>query len=143
MGAPERRGRTEIERETAPMDINPAWTAIGILAVLAMVVGSTLLVVYAIRRGLVHRDLDGTIAAEGQEGTMPAPAGSGAKPSRAMGTAGVIILVVGLGLGMVAVLAGGPGTLPGFGPGNPPKDCAGAWGGCPQATANPLPSSNP
>jgi fructose-specific phosphotransferase system IIC component len=114
------------------LSLAPAWSAIGILAVLAVVVGSTLLVVYAVRRGLVHRDLDGTDAAEDAEGT-----------SRAMGMAGVTLLVIGLGLGLATVLAGNPGALPGFGPGNPPTDCAQAWAGCPQPTANPQATPKP
>jgi hypothetical protein len=125
------------------LSLAPAWSAIGILAVLAVVVGSTLLVVYAVRRGLVHRDLDGTDAAEDAEGMMPAAAGGAAAPSRAMGMAGVTLLVIGLGLGLATVLAGNPGALPGFGPGNPPTDCAQAWAGCPQPTANPQATPNP
>ena len=118
------------------MTLSPTWSALGILAALAIVVGSILLVVYAIRHGLVHRDLDGTIAVEGSEETMLA-AGRAAAPSRAMGMAGAIILIVGLGLGLATVVAGSPGSLPGLGPGNPPSDCAQSWDGCPQATANP------
>jgi hypothetical protein len=100
------------------LSLSPAWSALGILAALAIVVGSILLVAYAIRRGLVHRDLDGTIADEGSGGTIPAATGGAAAPSRAMGMAGVI------------------------GPGNPPTDCAQSWAGCPQATANPQATPN-
>jgi hypothetical protein len=60
-----------------------------------------------------------------------------------MGMAGVTLLVIGLGLGLATVLAGNPGALPGFGPGNPPTDCAQAWAGCPQPTANPQATPNP
>lgn len=124
------------------LSLSPAWSALGILAALAIVVGSILLVAYAIRRGLVHRDLDGTIAEESSDGTIPAATGGAAAPSRAMGMAGVIILVVGLGLGLATVVAGSAGSLRGFGPGNPPTDCAQSWAGCPQATANPQATPN-
>jgi hypothetical protein len=60
-----------------------------------------------------------------------------------MGTAGVIILVVGLGLGLAAMVAGSAGSLRGFGPGKAPTDCAQSWDGCPQATANPQATPNP
>lgn len=139
MVATEPAGRPGTERESHVMNMDfGGWSATGILAALAIVAGSVLLVVYAVRRGLVNRDLDGTIAAEGPDGTMPAAAGGAAAPSRALGVAGVIVLVVGLGLGLIAVAtgpgAGGPGAT---GPGTGPTDCAASWAGCPQATPRP------
>jgi hypothetical protein len=118
------------------------WNAIGILAALAIVAGSILLVVYAVRRGLVNRDLDGTFAAEDAEGTMPAATGTAAAPSRTLGLAGVTLLVAGIALGVVGVLTApaGPTTAE---PGNPPTDCTQAWAGCPQPTANPEASPSP
>jgi hypothetical protein len=118
------------------MTIDIGRSAIGILATLAIVAGSILLVVYAVRRGLVHRDLDGTIEEPGADGTMPAAAGAAAAPSRTLGLAGVTLLVAGIALGAIGVLTStsGPTTA---GPGNPPSDCAQGWNGCPQPTANP------
>jgi hypothetical protein len=130
------------ERENRLMTLNLAWSALGILAALAIVVGSVLLVVYAVRRGLVHRDLDGTVATEDAEGTMPASAGGAAAPSRTLGLAGVTLLVAGIVLAVVGwiTLPAGATTA---GPGNPPTDCTQAWAGCPQATANPLATPGP
>ena len=75
MMATEPAGRPGTERELCAMTLDlGGWNAFGILAAVAIAAGSILLVVYALRRGLVHRDLDGTIAEEGSEGTMPAAA---------------------------------------------------------------------
>ena len=124
------------------MTLNPAWSALSILAALAIVTGSVLLVVYAIRRGLVHRDLDGTIAAEDPEGTMPAAAGGAAAPSRTLGLAGVTLLVAGIVLAVVGVITSPAGPTASA-PGNPPTDCTQAWAGCPQPTANPEATPSP
>ena len=118
------------------MTIDIGRTAIGILAVLAIVAGSVLLVIYAVRRGLVHRELDGTDEAEGAEGTMPADAGGAAAPSRTLGLAGVTLLVAGIALGAIGVLTWPSGSTA-AGPGIGPTDCAQSWNGCPQATAQP------
>jgi len=141
MGA-ETAGRPGTERETCAMTLNfGGSSAIGLLAALAIVIGSVLLVVYAVRRGLVNRELDGTIEAEGPDGTMPADAdadaGAAAEPSRALGLAGVIILVAGLALGLVNVVTGPTAGSRATGPGNPPTDCAQSWSGCPQVTPRP------
>ena len=135
-------GRPGTQRETSRMTIDLGRSATAILAVLAIVAGSVLLVVYAVRRGLVHRDLDGTIEATGADGTMPATAGAAAAPSRTLGLAGVTLLVVGIALAAIGVLTSS-NALTSAAPGNPPSDCAQAWNGCPQATANPQPSPNP
>ena len=113
------------------------WSITGVVAAFAIMVGSILLVVYAVRRGLVDRELDGTFEAEGQDGTMPAAAGAAAEPFRALGLAGVIILVAGLALGLVNVVTGPRADSRATGPGNPPTDCAQSWSGCPQATPRP------
>ncbi len=118
------------------------WNAIGILAALAIVAGSILLVVYAVRRGLVNRELDGTVETEDAEGTMPAAAGTAAAPSRTLGLAGVTLLVAGIVLGAVGLLTSSPGPTADE-PGNPPTDCAQAWNGCPEATAGPQASRTP
>lgn len=120
------------------MNLDPGgWSITGILAALAIVVGSILLVVYAVRRGLVDRDLDGTIEAESPDGTMPAAAGAAAEPSRTLGLTGVIVLVAGLALGLVTVATGPTPDPSASGPGIPPTDCAQSWSGCPQATPRP------
>ncbi len=137
MGA-ETAGRPGTERETCAMTLNFGdWSITGIVAALGIVAGSILLVVYAVRRGLVNRDLDGTIEAEGPDGTMPAAAGAAAEPSRALGVAGVIVLVAGLALGLVNVVTGPTADSRATGPGNPPTDCAQTWSGCPQTTPRP------
>ena len=137
MGA-ETAGRPGTERETCAMTLNFGdWSITGIVAALGIVAGSILLVVYAVRRGLVNRDLDGTFEAEGPDGTMPAAAGAAAEPSRALGVAGVIVLVAGLALGLVNVVTGPTADSRATGPGNPPTDCAQTWSGCPQTTPRP------
>lgn len=118
------------------------WNGIGILAALAILAGGILLAVYAVRRGLVQRDLDGTIETEGAEGTLPASAGAAAAPSRRLGLAGVTLLAAGIVLGAVGVLTSPAGPTAAA-PGNPPTDCAQAWAGCPQATVNPQGSPTP
>ncbi len=112
------------------------WNAFGIVAALAIAAGSILLVAYAVRRGLVHRDLDGTIATAGAEGTAPPAAGSPAAPSRTLGLAGVTLLVAGIALALVG-FATSPADPAATGPGKAPADCAQSWDGCPQATPNP------
>ncbi len=114
-----------------------SWSITGTLAALAILVGSILIVIYAVRRGLVNRELDGTIAAEGPDGTMPAVAGAAAEPSWALGLAGVIVLVAGLALGLVTVVTGPTADPSATGPGIPPTDCARTWSGCPQVTPRP------
>jgi len=112
------------------------WNAFGILAAIAIAAGSILLVVYALRRGLVHRDLDGTISEEGSEGTMPVAAAGAPGPARTLGLAGVTLLVAGIALALVGAVTTSPGDTS-SGPGKAPTDCAQSWEGCPQATPNP------
>lgn len=113
------------------------WSITGILAAIGIVAGSILLVAYAVRRGLVNRELDGTIEAEGPDGTMPAAAGAAAAPSRALGLAGIIVLVAVLALGLVNIVSGPTAESSATGPGIPQVDCAQSWSGCPQVTPRP------
>ena len=137
MGA-DTAGRPGTERETCAMTLNFGdWSITGIVAALGIVAGSILLVVYAVRRGLVNRDLDGTIEAEGPDGTMPAAAGAAAEPSRALGVAGVIVLLAGVGLGILGVVTGPGGSTSATAPLTDPNDCAQTWSGCPQTTPRP------
>jgi hypothetical protein len=58
-------------------------------------------------------------------------------PSRILGVAGVVVLIVGLGLGLLAVVAGPAAGPSANAPGIAPGDCSQSWNGCPQPTANP------
>jgi hypothetical protein len=125
------------EREMCAMTLNFGdWSALGLLAAIAIVIGSILLVAYAVRRGLFNRDLDGTIEAEGPDGTMPADADAPA-PSRTLGVAGVIVLLAGVGLGILGVVTGPGGGTSATVPLTDPNDCAQTWSGCPQVTPRP------
>ena len=108
------------------------WPLTGILAAIAIVVGVALLVVYAMRRGLVDSDLPGTIESEQVPTSSSAPAGAPAHPSRALGGAGAVFLVVGLALGLLT--AAGSWSSEGDGTGGS-SGCAQSWNGCPPATA--------
>lgn len=110
------------------------WSILGIGAAVAIVAGIVLLVTYAIQRGLVHRELDG-VDPEAAPDAAPA---SAAPASRTLGTAGAIVLVAGLALGLLSAVTGWGGTgTTGAGPGTGPNDCAQSWSGCPQATPAP------
>ena len=112
------------------------WPVTGILAAIAIIVGIVLLVAYAVRRGLVHHDLDGTIETTAVPTAGPAPVEGQAHGSRVLGVAGASILVVGLALGLVTAV-GGWGATTGGGVGDSsdqPNSCAQSWNGCPQAT---------
>jgi hypothetical protein len=114
------------------------WRLTGIAAAILIGIGIILLVVYAFRRGLHHRELDGTEPDPGP-GAPASGAPAPAAPrdiSRTMGAAGAVILVLGLALGMIAA-TGGWGTRPAAGPGTAPEDCAQTWNGCPQSTVAP------
>jgi hypothetical protein len=113
------------------------WPVSGVLAAILIAVGIVLLVVYAVRRGLVHGDLPDTIASTEVPTSGPAPTSEPAQAPRARGAAGALILVVGLGLGVVTAL-GGWGT--GGSAGNGGSDCAQSWNGCPAVTAPPASS---
>jgi len=113
------------------------WSILGIGAAVLIVAGVVLLIVYAAQRGLVHRELDGVVAAESVPGAAPAVRDRAA--GRTLGVLGALTLGVGLALGLLTAVTGwGTATdLSGSGPGGVPADCAQSWSGCPQAT--PLP----
>jgi hypothetical protein len=107
------------------------WSATGVLALIAITAGVALLVVYAARRGFVHRDLDGTIESADLPLAGPAPVVEPAAGQRVIGVAGATLLVVGLALGLASAVLGWGAA--GNGPGGP-GGCAGSWNGCPQVT---------
>jgi len=110
------------------------WSILGVAAAVAIVAGIVLLVVYAMQRGLVHRDLDGTEATEA--GPEAAPV-TRVPRGRTLGLTGAVILVVGLALGLLSTLSGWGGATAGSGPGDGSQDCAQSWSGCPQSTPVP------
>jgi len=108
------------------------WPLTGVLAAIAIAAGIVLLVVYAIRRGLVNRDLPDTIASDDVPTDGPAPAAEPPQQPRTLGAVGAGLLVVGLALGVVTALngwGGASGTTGGD------AGCAQSWNGCPQVTA--------
>lgn len=111
------------------------WPATGVLAAIAIAVGIVLLVVYAVRRGLVENDLPDTFATPAVPTSGPARVRGTAQQSRAMGAAGALILVAGLALGLVTAIGGWGGAGGGGG-------CAQSWNGCPQVTAPAQPSAS-
>ncbi len=121
------------------------WSAPGVLALIAITAGIVLLVVYALRRGFVDHDLDGTI--ESADAAVAGPTRAAEAPSRprAVGVAGAALLAVGLALGVTSAVLGwgvvGSGMMNGRS--GQPADCATSWNGCPQATAPaPAPSTS-
>lgn len=122
------------------------WSLLAIASAAAIVAGTLLLAAYALRRGIVHRELDGTIEPETDLRTVEAPpagAAAMARPgdARILGTAGAVLLAVGLGLGLLGAITGwgSPGSSTTGGPGQAPVDCAQTWEGCPQATPAAVP----
>ena len=112
------------------------WSPIGITALLTLVAGVALLVVYAVQRGLVHRELEGIEAGPDAGTQAPARAPLPARRSRTLGLAGALLLVVGLGLGAAAAVGTwSAGDASGIG--LPPDDCAQSWDGCPKSTVKP------
>lgn len=113
------------------------WSPIGLAAIAAIVAGFVLLAVYAVQRGLVHRELEGIEAAELTGTEAPAATTDQPRRSRTLGALGVVLLVAGLALGVVTAVGGLGTTGVAGGPGGAgPNDCAQAWGGCPKATPN-------
>jgi hypothetical protein len=113
------------------------WSPIGIAALVAIAGGVVLLVAYAARRGIVDRELEG-IESPADGPADPGPAGPVAppmtrRPSRGLGVAGALLLVVGLALGVAAATGTWGGDVAG-GPGLAPQECAQTWEGCPKAT---------
>ena len=118
------------------MNLNLAgWSPIGIGAAILIVIGIALLVAFALRRGLDHRELEGMDAEPGAIAPV-APAPREHDSTRTIGAAGAAILVLGLAMGVVAG-TGGWGTQEAQGPGTAPQDCAQGWNGCPQTTIAP------
>jgi hypothetical protein len=126
------------------MDLtDTGWSLAGVAAAILIGAGIVLLVAYAFRRGLHHRELDGTDAETQLEAAASGASTPGATASasvrdtsRTMGAAGAAILVLGLALGAIAA-TGGWGAQQAGGPGAAPEDCARTWNGCPQATVAP------
>jgi hypothetical protein len=111
------------------------WSLLGVGAAVAIVAGIVLLVVYALQRGLVHRELDGT---EPEPAEPAAAAISTPTSGRMLGMAGAVLLAVGLAMGLLSAVAGWGGAAgTGTGPGGDPDDCAQSWTGCSQATLAP------
>ncbi len=109
----------------------------GIAAAVAIIAGIVLLVAYAMRRGLVHRELDGTLNRESSpEGVMDPEPAVPARSSRGFGAVGAALLAVGLVLALISVTTG-PGSNGAAVPGASTNACAQSWNGCPQATKNP------
>jgi hypothetical protein len=107
------------------------WPLSGVLAAVAIVVGIVLLVIYAVRRGLMNRDLPDTIETAEVPTAGPAPSAEPASQPRTLGALGAAILIVGLALGLVTAVGGWTGS----GTGSSGTDCAQSWNGCPQVTA--------
>jgi len=116
------------------------WSPIGIGATVLIIAGICLVIAYALRRGLHHRELEGMDPDPGTTEAAPASqpmVGADLRDSwRTVGAAGAAVLAIGLILGILAA-TGGWGTQQAQGPGTAPLDCAQAWNGCPQATARP------
>ena len=115
------------------------WSPTGVASLVTIVVGILLLVMYAMQRGLVRRELDGTdeSAAAMAADDPTAPRAAPRRANRSLGAIGAVLLVVGLGLGVLSAVGGwGSGTPAAGGPsGNP--DCAQGWNGCPKDSPKP------
>jgi hypothetical protein len=129
------------------------WSPAGIISLIAIVAGIVLLVVYAVRRGMFHGELDGTdeeaVAQAAHDPTAAAAAARDgaaragqparrANAGRPVGVLGAVLLVVGLGLGIMVATGtwGGAGATPPSGTSGQ-QDCAAGWDGCPKATPQP------
>lgn len=120
---------------------------LAIAALVAIAAGIVLLAAYALRRGVVHGELPGTVEPEADPRTIggpPAAVVATARPDgsdRNLGLAGAVLLAVGIGLGLVGAMTGwgiAASSTTG-GPGEAPTDCAQTWEGCPQATPGTVP----
>ncbi len=133
------------------------WSPAGILSLLAIVAGIALLVVYAVRRGMFTRVVDGTddeaavqaaddptaVRTQGEpaSASQHAPGAEPARRSNAgrpLGVLGAVLLVIGLALGIMVATGtwGAGGTTPPAGA-TGQEDCAANWEGCPKATPQP------
>jgi hypothetical protein len=127
------------------------WSPAGIVSLVAIAAGIVLLVVYAVRRGMFRRELDGTDeeaaaqAADDPTAVATATVAASAAPAvrrpnagRPLGILGAGLLVVGLALGIMVATGtwGGSGSTPPAGTSGQ-GDCAADWDGCPKATPQP------
>jgi hypothetical protein len=120
------------------------WSPAGIISLVAIVAGVLLLVVYAVRRGMFSRELDGTdetAAVQAADDPTATPATAPTRrpnAGRPVGILGAILLVIGLGLGVMVATGtwGGGGSTPPAGTSGQ-GDCAAGWEGCPKATPQP------
>jgi hypothetical protein len=120
------------------------WSPAGIASAIAIVAGIILLVVYAVRRGLVTRELDGTDeAAAAQAADDPTADAASKAPRRSnagrpLGALGAILLVIGLGLGVMVATGNWGATGPSAPAGaSGQEECAAGWEGCPKDTPKP------
>lgn len=122
------------------------WSPAGIASATAIIAGLVLIAAYAVRRGLVHRELDALEPDPNVELDLVAAGRSrtGARDgTRTLGLAGAGLLAVGLALGVATAVAGwggatgGAGGQGGAGSGGTSDDCAQSWTGCPHATVQP------
>jgi hypothetical protein len=126
------------------------WSPAGIVSLVAIAAGIVLLVVYAVRRGMFTRELDGTDE-EAARGAADDPTAIGAQATaraaqharhanagRPLGILGAGLLVVGLALGIMVATGtwGAGGSTPPSGTSGQ-QDCAAGWDGCPKATPQP------
>ena len=112
------------------------WSPAGIVAAVTIVAGIVLLIAYAVRRGLVNRELEG-IENEDTDAPTTAPTGPAvrSREGRSLGIIGSGLLVVGLVLGLATAIAGwGGGPTASGAPGALPSECLQGWNGCPQVT---------
>jgi hypothetical protein len=120
------------------------WSIAGIASLVAIVAGIVLLVVYAVRRGMFTRELDGTdeeaaaLAADDPTADRTPAPGRRQHAGRPLGLLGAGLLAVGLALGIMVATGtwGAGGTAPPAGASGQ-DECAAGWEGCPKATVQP------
>ena len=116
------------------------WSPAGIASAIAIVAGIVLLILYAVRRGLVVRELDGTddaaAAMAADDPTASRRPVARSRAGRPLGALGALLLVVGLALGALTAMGTWGAATTGGGPGQP-TDCAQGWNGCPATTLKP------
>lgn len=116
------------------------WSPAGIASAIAIVAGMALLVAYAVRRGLVHRELD-ALEPDPNVDLDPLAASrertAARDGTRILGLAGAALLAIGLALGVLSAVTGWGGGAIVDGTGGTPDDCAQSWSGCPHPTIAP------
>jgi len=113
------------------------WSPLGIAAFVAIAAGIVLLVAYAVRRGLVHRELEGIEGTDTTDAVAPTSIAGSTRQYRSLGALGALLLVAGLALGIMSAVGSWGTDQTTGGPGIAPGDCAQSWDGCAKAT--PLP----